>query len=450
MYILSTIYNYGNGNSLDLMKSMDGGASWSTSTPLYGNEGGMCVYTANGQDVILLTDGYSVLKSPDGGASWNALSNLPSNFPWPGLRFLSIGTNSSWLGGPVDDMIYVVGAAPTYAGSAIEFTKSTDGGSTWSNPVQLPLTSYGSSGFQRITSDGANLYIVNEIGVNTNGIASLATSSSSDWGATWSDEKVIVQNDGGSYMLRPYGFQTLDNERALLTYVDEPTSYVASEITGNYGYYWFSNKTYQQVGSVSGPEWMVHEGFSGRLVGDIFSVAWPMALEEGTVPNSQVMFAQSKDTGLMANLTPPPAHSVRIDRGVAPIIWTMTAESNGVWTAEIENHGLKSLAITVYDITEKPNVRVLTQKFSFASADAVVTSNDAQMKLGHIYKITAKDGDGPRGSYALIMDELNAQASSATTPPMPSSANALLLSAVGILSGFVVIALLFRFKIPKK
>jgi hypothetical protein len=446
MYILSTVYNYGNGNWLELMKSVDGGASWTTSAPLYGNEGGMCVYTENGQDVILLTDGYQVLKSPDGGATWNALSNLPSS-----LRFVSIGTTSSWLGGPVDNAIYVVGSD----GSAIEFMKSTDGGSTWSYPVQVPLTSYGSSGFQKITSDGTKLYIVNEIGVNTNGIASLATSSSSDLGATWSVEKVIMQNDGGSYMLRPYGFQTLDSERALLTYVNEPATYLASDTTGNYGYYWFSNETYQPVGSVSGPEWMVHEGFSGRLAGDTLSVAWGMSLD-GTnpVPNSMVMFAQSADTGLTSNVTlpppPPPAHSVRIDRGAAPVTWTMTAKSNGVWTAEIENHGLKSLALTVQDVTGKKSVHVLTQKITFASSDAVITSKGVQMKLGHTYKITAKDGDGPLGTYALIQDQLNAQAASAVAPPILSSASTMLLTAAALLSGLVTMALLIMRRTSKK
>lgn len=440
MYILSTVYNYGNGNWLDLMKSTDGGATWTTTTPIYGNEGGMCVYTQNGQDVILLTDGHQVIKSPDGGATWSVLSNLPSVFQWPGLRFLSIGTNSSWLGGPADNTIYVVGSAPSYAGAAIMVLKSTDGGSSWKNPVQVPMTSYGSAGFQRITSDGTKLYIVNEIGVNTNGVASMATSTSSDWGATWSNEKVIVQNDGSSYMLRPYALQTLDSEKALLTYVNEPSTYFATDTTGNYGYYWFSNQTYQPVGSVSGPEWMVHEGFSGRLAGDTLSVAWPMSLD-GTnpVPNAMVMFAQSKDSGIGG--VPQPPHEVRIDRGVAPVQWTMTADSNGVWTAAITNHGLKSMAITVYDVTKRPNVRVLSQKISFASADAVVTTNGAQMKQGDIYEITAKDGDGPQGSYAMIQDSLSAQTASTAPPIGPISPNTMLICAMGLVSGLIITAL---------
>lgn len=430
MYVLSTIYNYGNGGPLYLMKSTDGGATWSSSTPLYGNEGGMCVYTENGRDVILLTDGYDVAKSVDGGVSWSNLAP-PGNY-W---RAVTIGTNSSWLGSPDDGSIYVIGSV--WGSSQLDFTKSADGGMTWSSPIMLAPD----GGWARITSDGSKLYVVYEIAGNHAGVASLVTKSSSDWGITWSAEKVLVPNDGSSYIYTPYGFQTLDSQKALLTYLHEPTDSGNSISSGNYGYYWFSNETYQPVGSVSGPEWMLHEGFSGVLRNNTLSVAWPMALEDNNAkPPSEIMFAQSDDTGL-ANSTPPAEPGVRINSGTAPVKWNVTADSNSVWMAEVQNHGLMALHITVSDETGKKSVNVLRQQIIFDSADAVVTTNAVNMKQGHTYEIIAQGAGGPNGTYALVQDGLSASTSSILSDPVDT----MMTGVAAVLAVIVVMAFWLRF-----
>jgi hypothetical protein len=304
IYVLSFIYSYGTGGPPYLFKSTDQGSTWTTSS-LNGisGEAGMCVYQENGQDVILVASGSNVVKSTDGGLSWVKLSDLP----YRGWRFMAIGTNSSWFGTPPDDDIYVIGSMST-GGYDIGFTKSIDGGMTWSAPVQLTSNSYRYNQNPRITSDGTRLYVVYEIAGNLNGIATLVTRSSGNWGVDWSTEKVLIANTGNSYMLRPYCFQRLDSEKALLTYVNELASYNITETTGNYGYYNFSTESYVPVGSVSGPDWMVHEGFTGELRGNNFTVAWIRALEQNNYPLSDIMFSYSTDSGLEGSVPTPPSN----------------------------------------------------------------------------------------------------------------------------------------------
>lgn len=328
IYVLSFIYSYGTGGPPYLFKSVDQGSTWSASV-LGGLSGepGMCVYQDGGNDVVLVASGSEVAKSTDGGSSWANLGGLPG-YCW---RFMAIGTNSSWLGTVPDDDIYVVGSMAG-DGYDIGFTKSTDGGMTWSAPVQLTSNSYYYNTMAKITSDGTKLYVVYEIAGNENGVATLVTRSSDNWGLDWSAEKVLVANTGSSYMLRPYSFQNLDGERALLTYVDEPISYDIALTTGNYGYYDFATESYVPVGLVSGLEWMVHEGFAGLVSGSNFTVAWIRALEQNTYPQSEIVFSYSTDSGLGEFVGP---ELIEADVSIYPN--SLNLRSAGKWiTAYIE------------------------------------------------------------------------------------------------------------------
>jgi len=91
------------------------------------------------------------------------------------------------------------------------------------------------------------------------------------------------------------------------------------------------------------------------------------------------------------------------------VVWTYSPETNGVWRAQTENHGLTSMVYDVYDMT--PNgtgVVVMEQKFRFSQLGAypsgTMWSNPVNILAGHTYTVKAKPG-GRAGTYAVVYDE---------------------------------------------
>jgi len=94
--------------------------------------------------------------------------------------------------------------------------------------------------------------------------------------------------------------------------------------------------------------------------------------------------------------------------------WTYEPMDYGVWTAKLDNYGLRSIVLDVYDNTSGALEQVLHQRIRFAAYDAypsgIVHSNTVMMAKGHLYEITATP-NGPRQSYAVISDEFAANKS---------------------------------------
>lgn len=404
IYVLSCVYGDGNGQLAQIFRSTNGGSTWSSASPVFGGEPGMCLYNDAGKDCLIMAAGMNLAKSTNNGACWKNLAPMPDQ----GWRFMAVGTNASWTGSAVDNDIYVMGSL--YGGQEIGFAKSTDGGLSWTAPMQLTYNSYTYNTMPRITSDGSRLYIVYEIASNNKGIASIVTRTSNDWGATWSDEKVLISNRGTSYCLRPYALHSLNNARALMTYVDIPSNMDVATTTGNYGYYDFATLTYVPIGSVSGPDWMIGEGFSGCLVSDVFYVAWIKVLDQiaGT-PTTAIMFSTSMDSGLTSGYS---AADAMLVKSSPQATWKIAPQTSATWCAKMLNHGgMKSFTLVVTDTTvPRRPVIVSMQKIVFSDLGAYPNgwafSGSVSLVGGHTYEVTAKQPNGWTSSYVLFYNQL--------------------------------------------
>jgi len=279
MYVLTWQYDYG---PVCLYKSADAGATWSSPVDVFGYsinyaDPGMCAYKDGDRDVILVASGPRyVAKSVDGGQTFNRLGNLPGYW-----RFMTIGTRASWFGVTPDSDIFVVGSTQ-YSYGDLAITKSADGGLTWSAPVIIDS----SGACPEMISDGANLDVAYTSPIPYDG--ALYVSKSSDWGATWSAGQILVQERSITWNVRPYSFQYIDDQKALLTIRDQATSGPADNY-GAYGYFDFETMTFKETARVDQTTWIVHEGFAGKRMPDgSLAVAW---IKWTSGISSQLMFA---------------------------------------------------------------------------------------------------------------------------------------------------------------
>ena len=204
-------------------RSLNGGTTWSTpeqvsdgdatqgSVPVNGDNAVYVVFYDFGSNVNSPSDDFVKLdKSTDGGATWGTdvpvanVVEIPSPLPGWGFRtnsFPSIGT----FPGASDDDLYVVFASdPAGAADAADvfFTRSMDGGSSWSSPVPLnddgetnahqffPWLAVGPNGVIHVV-----WYDTRSVDAGpTNAEINLFYTSSSDGGGTWSaNERVSAQ-----------------------------------------------------------------------------------------------------------------------------------------------------------------------------------------------------------------------------------------------------------------
>lgn len=281
VYVLSYLYEYG---PVLLYKSADSGTTWGAPVDPFGTsfrymEPGMCVYNDGASDNVLVASGGGmVAKSTDGGSTFSRLTDLPGYY-W---RFMSIGTNASWLGTAPDLDIYVVGST-SYSYGNLAITKSHDGGQTWTWPVIIDAT----GSCPQIVSDGSNLYVVYTSPIAYDG--TLYVSKSSDWGQTWTTGNLLVAKGPNTWNLRAYSFQYLDGQKALLTIRAQATTGPADNF-GAYGYFDFATMTYVEIARLPQVDWMIHEGLAGKLLPDgTLMLAWSK-FTSGI--NSQLMFAR--------------------------------------------------------------------------------------------------------------------------------------------------------------
>ena len=189
---LNNIYvtNYNN----TILKSTDGGASWTNTT-----NGGVFIspraITTDSLNNIYVTNfgNNTILKSTNGGASWTNTNNGGAfNFP------TGITTDSS-------NTIYVVNASNN------TILKSTDGGASWTNTTNGGAFNnpYG------ITTDSANnIYVAN---INNDTIL-----KSTDGGASWTDT-----TNGGAFS-GPFGV----GASKWLTFSDGTSTTASTTVTG--------------------------------------------------------------------------------------------------------------------------------------------------------------------------------------------------------------------------
>ena len=312
IYVMSWLYDSG---PIYLYRSDDGGTSWITTDTLgvgvFRGEPGMCVYKDGANDNILLSTAGSVFKSTDSGSSFQYLSDLPLPLDSNWWRQMGIGNNATWLQRPADSSIYVVGSRaiglPWEGGHyVVSFTKSSDNGSSWTEPAIIGNPTRNSS-FPNIVGNGESLYIVyySETAEGSN----LCVRKSSDWGNTWSTESVLLPSSAHGWLVA-HSLQNLGSRNALLTFDDwataTPNNPQSGQYYGSYGYLDYSSLTYQEIGNVSGPDWSLevalNGGFAGKLASDdTFHVSWLKAVTPWNYSATWVMYRSSSNTGLAFN-----------------------------------------------------------------------------------------------------------------------------------------------------
>lgn len=280
IYIMT--WEFHTGPVVMLQKSDCWGKEWSEPSDVFG-EGlwnafpAMCCYQNGTHDELIIAAGSNyITKSHDEGETFDMLSPLPIPEGCQDWRYMAVGTNASWFGGTVDPDIYVLGAM--YVGEywtgthKLAFTKSTDWGATWSEPVFLCPDEVMQTNYPEIVSDGSRLYVgYTKINVSLEG-SQIVLKWSDDWGGTWSEETPIpVPTPLGVAVT---GFQYLDDERAVMTV--STNSHDPLECTGKIGYFHFSDCSYDILCEVTGPEWCIAAGtFEGELaMNGAYHVAW--------------------------------------------------------------------------------------------------------------------------------------------------------------------------------
>ncbi len=179
--------------------SDDGGATWSAITFVHSSstnaQGSQPVFLPNGNLVIVYfnfnTSGLHLVTSTDGGVTFGTphLITTVNLYNEPSIR------SGSFLPSAVSDRtngnLYLVYQALLSNHPRIAFTKSTDGGSTWTTPIAISDNPTGSGVFNpavNVSPDGQTVTVVfydhrNNPGSNV--LVDLYLAQSFDGGATW-------------------------------------------------------------------------------------------------------------------------------------------------------------------------------------------------------------------------------------------------------------------------
>jgi hypothetical protein len=139
------------GNDINVIKSTNGGASWSSpvavSTGSTYGQGSDPAVGANGELYVVWTDAFSYatqyfVKSTNGGSSFSSpllvASGAQANIPWSQsgpTTFPSIACDIS--GGPRNGYIYVTWCDGRNGDADVFLSRSTDHGSTWSSALRV-------------------------------------------------------------------------------------------------------------------------------------------------------------------------------------------------------------------------------------------------------------------------------------------------------------------------
>ncbi len=211
-------------------RTTDGGATWEPARPIFDpgrNDqtiGNQIVVMPDGDLVNVMTvfrndngegrkGGYvSVLRSEDKGASWSGeipvsrLGTVEVSDPETGdpVRTGDIIPEVASDERPGTDNVYVVWQDARFTGferDQIAFSRSTDGGETWSAPVRINNRRFETQAFTpaiRVDDEGNIAVIYYDFRNNDLGDAELETDvwmvRSTDGGATWREERVTDQS----------------------------------------------------------------------------------------------------------------------------------------------------------------------------------------------------------------------------------------------------------------
>lgn len=205
---------------LQLLRSRDGGATWSGPVPLGTGQGTSPAVGPNGE-VFVTWDDYAghilCATSLDGGVtvrSVRVVANIvqnPSPLPPTNFRCFSFPTTAVDVGGsPYRGRVYVSWSSRAGASSEVFCARSTDNGLSWSTPVRVNDTTVGDQFFQGLAVDEAGTVFASWLDRRddpANRTYHVYASASYDGGATWLPNwKVssVASDPGGSGWIGDY------------------------------------------------------------------------------------------------------------------------------------------------------------------------------------------------------------------------------------------------------
>ena len=181
--------------------SSDYGQTWSTPQILSGMDSGsitpqLSVYGTNiyvvwEQRISIVSPKYEIyfVKSTDRGLTWSTEQNLSntsgSNSRWVQLEAVGNKLYCTWL------------ESVTYPASDIYFSKSTDGGFSWSTPINITNDERPQNRINMKLSPDGHIYIASDDIITFN-FDEIYLIKSIDEGLTWSSAANITNNTGNS------------------------------------------------------------------------------------------------------------------------------------------------------------------------------------------------------------------------------------------------------------
>lgn len=294
-YLYAISSEYADPGRLFIKRSVNG-STWSAPITVLSGlnhpHGGFCAYTVSGIDNILVSSLGYVRKSTDNGGTFTSLSNIGTS-----LDYNTVATNASMNPSlPYDNCIYIAGnLKEQYNG--IYMRKSINDGSSWGSLRTIA----GSNCFWPVlTRNSTTLFCI--YGML---FGDLYVKSSADWGRTWSAATKIATKTQGEAV--PGHVQYIDEQKCLLTYediADQPYS----NSRGYYGYFWFSNLTFQKVGLETGSSYNNPDphAYSGLLYNDSVNIKYTSLWGYCVTPyvTSEVL-THSSNGLVIVNYTPP-------------------------------------------------------------------------------------------------------------------------------------------------
>jgi hypothetical protein len=268
-------------------RSVDGGLTWTANKRLTNNaDTTLFLYPAiavNGSKIYLVwndnTPGNPEIyfkRSVDGGLTWTAnkrLTNNAGNSYAPAIAVDGSNVFVVWHDGTPDNW-------------EIYFKRSVDGGLTWTMDKRL-TNNTGSSYAPAIAVDGSNVFVV--WSDNTPGNEEIYFKRSVDGGLTWTVNKRLTNNGGGSYLPRNAPAIAVNGSNIFVLWYDNkpgnPEIYFKRSVDG--GLTWTANKRLtNNVGSSYAPAIAVD--------GSKINVVW----NDNTPAISEIYFKRSVDGGL--------------------------------------------------------------------------------------------------------------------------------------------------------